>query len=343
MFRLIVHTFLPLVLALGVAAGVKLDERKLDEQVHVSIESMKGYYRFDSLERSGRSVALLLREPTGERKVTIDVRFRIGSRECRMNGMKFVLSYPVTESGGRAWISKIDLAKLVDPILRPNQIASISKFRTVIIDPGHGGRDPGATNSLGTEAEYNLRVARYVKRFLEQHGYRVRMTRDDDRFLSLQERVDLANKVREDAVFVSIHHNSASGSSARGIETFTLSPVGVSHYGRGLKASDFKARAGNRQDAANVALATAVHGVLLKYLEEEKTGRSYTFDRGIKRARFSVLSGVKHPSILVECGFMSHSYDARLIDDTDYQERVAKAIADGIHRFRRAVGSRSGS
>src|SRR5690606_25673376 len=130
------------------------------------------------------------------------------------------------------------------------------------------GKDPGATNGLGTEASYNLKVGMFLKESLEKSGFKVIMTRDSNRYLTLQQRVDIANQSRENAIFISIHHNSGQ-SAARGIETFTLSPVGVAHYGSSLKASDLQTRNGNFHDSANVALATAVHGTLLTQLKHE--------------------------------------------------------------------------
>ena len=166
------------------------------------------------------------------------------------------------------------------------------------------------------------------------------MTRTSNRFLSLQERVRLANAVRENAVFVSIHFNSGGRSnrrSARGIETFTLSPPGVAHYGRGFVAADNKVRTGNHHDSANVALATSVHGTILRRLKK------HTFDRGIKRARFSVLSGVRHPAILLEGGFLTHPYEARLIANPTYQKQIALGIVDAIKKYRYAVGMKPAS
>jgi N-acetylmuramoyl-L-alanine amidase len=232
--------------------------------------------------------------------------------------------------GDKPYVSRMDLAKLIDPVLRPNFIQNAGDFRTVVLDPGHGGKDPGATNSLGTEANYNLKVAGMVKTQLQAQGFKVVMTRDSNQFLSLQERVNFANAVKETAVYISIHFNSG-GRAARGIETFTLSPPGVSHYGKEWKAADNQTRAGNQHDSANIALATSVHGSLLRRLGKN------TFDRGIKRARFSVLSGVRHPAILLEGGFMSHPYEARLIDMQDYQAAVAKGIVDAVGKYRYAV------
>jgi N-acetylmuramoyl-L-alanine amidase len=261
------------------------------------------------------------------------MKITVGGHECLMNNVKFVFSDPVVASGKGVYISRVDLAKLIDPVLRPNFISNAANFQTVILDAGHGGKDPGASNPLGTEANYNLKLAQKIKTLLQAKGYKVIMIRETDRYYTLQERVNIANSVKQDAIFISLHFNSG-GRAARGIETFTLSPPGVSHYGSNLKASDAQARAGNQHDSANIALATAVHGSVLRRLGTN------TFDRGIKRARFSVLSGVKHPAILFEGGFMSHPYEARLIASEPYQNAVAVGIVDAISRYRFAVGGK---
>lgn len=322
--------FLPLLLAVIFAwlgssrtASAEWETKKINGREYVNVAGMQKFYGFDSFQQGRREVVL-------ENKKVI-MKLRPGSQECTMNGVKFVFSYKVEESGGKTWVSRIDLAKLVDPVLRPNYIGNAGDFRTVIIDPGHGGKDPGATNSLGTEARYNLLVAEGLKKMLTERGYKVLMTRESNKYLTLQERVNFANRVTDNAIFISIHHNSGGRSAARGLETFTLSPIGVAHYGRGLNSSDFQAREGNSHDSANVALATAIHGSVSRRLGKN------TLDRGIKRARFSVLTGVKHPSILIECGFMTHPYEARLIHNEAYRKAVVTGIAEAIAKYRMAV------
>jgi N-acetylmuramoyl-L-alanine amidase len=296
---------------------------KIGGRDYVSVEGIKKFYSFTKLNRVGSSVVL--------QKVKVVMKLKVGGNECLMNNVKFVFSHSVEASGNGIYVSRIDLAKLIDPVLRPNYIGNAGDFRTVILDAGHGGKDPGATNSIGTEAAYNLRLAMRLKGLLEAKGFKVKLIRDSDRFYSLQQRVDIANSVKENSIFVSLHFNSA-GSHARGIETFTLSPPGVSHYESDLKASDAVALAGNEYDSANIALATALHGSVLRRLGNN------TLDRGIKRARFSVLSGVKHPAVLFEGGFMSHPYEARLIANESYQSAMAQGMVEAIGRYRYAVG-----
>lgn len=304
------------------AANSGWEVTKIEGRDYVSVDSIKRFYNFDKLIRSGNAVNL--------ENAKVEMKLRIGSQECLMNNVKFVFSHKVESSGSKVYISRMDLAKLVDPVLRPNFIGNAGDFRTVILDAGHGGKDPGATNPFGTEATYNLKLAGMVKTTLESKGYRVIMTRESNRYLSLQERVDVANAVKERAIYISLHFNSG-GRAARGIETFTLSPPGVSHYGRGLVPGDSQVRAGNEHDSANIALATALHGSVLRRLGQN------TFDRGIKRARFSVLSGVRHPAILFEGGFMSHPHEARLIANDVYQKAVAAGIVDAVSKYRYAV------
>lgn len=315
------HADCPAHAATAVSSG--WDVAKIDGRDYVSIESMKRFYGFAKLTRSGDSLVL-----ENEKLV---VNFKIGGNECLMNGVKFVFTHPVATQGDKSYVSRMDLAKLIDPVLRPSFIRNAGEFRTVILDPGHGGKDPGATNSLGCEANYNYKVAERTKSLLEAKGFRVLMTRDSASYLSLQERVNFANAVGENAIFISIHFNSG-GRAARGIETFTLSPPGVSHYGRDFKPADNQVRVGNEHDSANIALATAVHGKILRHLGKN------TFDRGIKRARFSVLSGVKHPAILLEGGFMTHPYEARLIDNEAYRNQISLSIVEAVEKYRLAVG-----
>lgn len=302
------------------------DMVKHEGEDFISVDSMRKFYGFTKLSRDGNRVSL--------ENAKVIVRFACGAQECTMNGVKFVFSRPVLSMGGKAYVSRLDLAKLVDPVLRPSYIKNAGDFQTVILDPGHGGKDAGATNSLGTEANYNLKVARKAAALLKAGGFKPVITRDGDHFISLQERVNIANAVSGNAVFISIHFNSGSP-NARGIETFSLSPPGVAHYGRDWKPSDSQQVAGNHHDSANIALATSVHGSMLRNLHK------FTFDRGIKRARFSVLSGVRHPAILMEGGFISHSYDARLIHSDPYQNALAKSIVQAVSLYRVAVGGKT--
>lgn len=333
MRQILIFTWLVVTLGfLGTAAEGSQIQWAIKEhrgQKYVPLSQVKEFYGLTSMSQSGSEIVLKNSELT--------LKFRAGGQEVLMNGVKFIFSFPIIALGTHH-MAVVDLLKIVDPVLRPSKIATAVPFDTVIIDPGHGGRDAGAVNSLGTEANYNLIVGKLLRDRLQKRGFKVVMTRDSDVYLTLTQRVAIANKY-QNAVFISIHFNAAgSGGSSRasGIETFTLSPVGVAHYGRSLKEADLVPREGNAQDSANIALATAVHWASLKRLSHPSVGMGVP-DRGIRRARYNVLTGVKHPAILFEGGFMSHPKESRLIHSATYQKTLADAIGDAIFFYREAT------
>jgi N-acetylmuramoyl-L-alanine amidase len=221
-------------------------------------------------------------------------------------------------------ISSVDMRKLVDPVLRP-RYSPQRKLRTVVIDPGHGGHDAGAVSPIAKEKDLNLAVARRLRKLLQNHGFRVVMTRDADYFLTLQQRVEIANRI-PDSVFVSIHHN-AGRSAASGIETFTLAPQGTtSPFARSRCFEDL---AGNNQDSENIALATAVHSRAIR--------SSGAIDRGIQRARFSVLCTIRRPAILFEGGFVSNPEECAKMATSAYQTLLADSICKGIVAYNNTV------
>ena len=315
------------------AAKVSWQIKEYRNHKYVPLSQVKDFYSLTSMTKSGSNIIL--------KNSDVELKFRAGGQEVLMNNVKFIFSHAVI-SLGSYHISVMDLKKVIDPVLRPFKIKAAKGFDTVIIDPGHGGKDPGAVNSLGTEAGYNLKIARLLQDNLKKRGFKVVMTRSTDVFLTLQERVKHANLYR-DAIFISIHFNSVGSrarSQARGIETFTLSPVGVAHYGRGAQASDNIERMGNAQDSANIALATAVHWSSIQLLARAKLEVP---DRGIRRARYSVLTGVKHPAILFEGGFMSHPKEKYLINNPTYQRTLAKSMCEAIVFYRKATMQKIGT
>ncbi len=178
---------------------------------------------------------------------------------------------------------------------------SVQAFSTVVIDPGHGGHDLGATDSYVYEKHINLDVARRLERSLQEAGFKTIMTRTKDEFVALSERAAIANRARN-AIFVSIHFNSSYRTSALGIETFYRS-------------------------ASSEKLAQLVQRELIKNIKAP--------DRGVKTANFSVLRNTKHPAVLVEGGFVSNKDDRSAMCDPLYRQIVADSIARAVIQFRR--------
>lgn len=294
---------------------------------YVTLTNTKDFYGFTAMKRTGDKITLDKIHLHGNKTQLLFIN---GQQDMWINGVKFLLSFPIRQVGNQYLLHTIDLAKLIDPVMRPHNISRGDHFDTVIIDPGHGGHDPGTVSRHGNgdEKVHTLSLANILAKQLRNRGFKVIMTRNKDTFLSLQQRVDFANQYTN-SIFISLHFNAGGGGRAQGIETFSLAPKGVAHYGQGLKESDFLEKVGNNNDAANIALATTVHTTITK-----NTGRR---DRGVRRARYSVLTGVRHPAVLIEGGFLGSREEGALIASQDYQERLAFSIAEAVVKYKMAT------
>ena len=249
----------------------------------------------------------------------------VNPRELYINGVKQWLAYPLLTQNGEMLISRLDLAKTVEPALRPTMIGNLAPFHTVVLDAGHGGQDGGSHSTTGQEKAYTLDVIKDLKKSLEAKGLRVVLTRDDDVYLPLESRADLANHA-SDAVFVSVHFNSSADASAKGFEVYAMTPCGATSTSDAMPTPDqFKQMPGNDFDNASLALATCVHHSLLGHISDG--------DRGVRRARFAVLRLTHAPAILVEGGFLSNGPESREINDPAWREKLAEAIATGVRSF----------
>lgn len=260
-----------------------------------------------------------------------NLRGSVNSKEFYVQNIKFILSFPLLAFGNSIYLSRNDLTKLVEPVLRPHRLRNLGAIRTIIVDAGHGGHDRGAVSPFGTESEFTLDVAYRVRDLLlKKRGYRVQLTRSDDTFISLEDRTRIANRFRDSALFVSIHFNAGSGIGT-GIETYLMAPRLVPSYnGDGAPTlAELQQWPGNGHDPENMALATAMHSALLNLLPLN--------DRGIKRARFSVLRENLLPAVLVEGGFLSNSDEARRISFPAYRQAMAEAIVMAIDNFKIAT------
>lgn len=259
------------------------------------------------------------------------LRGSVNSKEFYVQGIKFILSFPLLAFGDAIYLSRNDLTKLVEPVLRPHRLRNLGAVRTIILDPGHGGHDRGAVSPFGTESEFTLDVAYRVRDLLlKKRGFRIQLTRSDDTFISLEERTRIANRFRDSGLFVSIHFNAGSGIGT-GIETYLMAPRLVPSYnGDGAPTlAELQQWRGNEHDPENMALATAMHSALLNRLPLN--------DRGIKRARFSVLRENLLPAVLVEGGFLSNADEARRISFPAYRQAMAEAIVMAIENFKEAT------
>jgi N-acetylmuramoyl-L-alanine amidase len=293
---------------------------------YIPLSDVARFYGFTTLDFTNGVVSL-----NGS---AVHLQCASNSRDLYLNGLKFILSLPVLDIQARPYISRLDLAKLLDPVLRPAQIHT-SPVRTVVLDAGHGGFDQGARGPLGNEKDFTLDVALRARDLFTRAGFNVRMTRSTDVYVPLESRAWFSS-FEQNAVFLSIHFNFGMGPNAEGIETYCLAPRGVpsTNDPGGLTFTDFQTWTGNGCDPENIDLATAIHASLIT--------RLVVPDRGIKRARFVVLRDNSVPGVLIEGGFLTNPRDAIRVASPAYRELLADAIVRGVIAYNRAVSQGSG-
>ena len=269
--------------------------------------------------------------PSGVKKQseTVDhpLKFVSGSREAMINGARSWLCFPLIEQDGKFLVSRTDVAKTIEPLVRPHRVPDVGKVQTVVLDPGHGGHDKGQVSRYGCEKDFALDVARKLRPILQAKGLRVIMTREGDYFVPLEVRAQIANAARN-SIFVSIHFNATNDDpNATGFEIFSFTPRGAPSTSDGtVTASSLNMQPGSSVDAQSLALSACIYHSLLGHIPE--------FDRGIKRARFAVLRLTKVPAVLIEGGFLTERGESKLIANKDWRAKLAGAISVGIENYR---------
>lgn len=180
----------------------------------------------------------------------------------------------------------------------------------ILIDPGHGGHDLGAqsiSKPRYCEKSLNLVTAKFVRDFLCQMGYQVFITRDEDKFVSLDKRAQLANEMQP-TIFVSIHYNSAPSAEAEGVEVFFYQ---------------------SKDDKERVAKSK----LLAQYVLKNVLSETHANSRGVKHGNFLVIRQTTMPAILVEGGFVTNESEMQKLKDPTYLKRLAWGIVRGIEEY----------
>lgn len=208
--------------------------------------------------------------------------------------------------------------------------------RTVVLDPGHGGSNPGTRGSGVHEKQVTLQIARLVATRLRARGLRVELTRTDDRTLTLRQRVARADSLAAD-LFVSIHANASPTRTQRGYETFVLTARGVDVDGRALRADTTTPRPGVDPEVALVlddvergAVQWEAADLAARMQQALRTRRGAEGDRGVRQDAHHVLLGATMPAVLVEVGFLDHPIEGKQITSAPVQAEIADAIAEAI-------------
>lgn len=172
----------------------------------------------------------------------------------------------------------------------------------VVLDAGHGGKDPGANRDDAVEKEITLEIAKMTRDFLEESDYKVGMTRESDEYIDLGNRSKIANE-RKATVFVSIHCNSSEDDEGKGVETYYTEQKGLEDE------------------------------ILAEMIQESLIKQTDATDRGIKVANYTVIVRSSMPAVLVEVGFLTDAEENALLQKVEYQEKLAKGISEGIKKY----------
>ncbi|MGE0830323.1 MAG: N-acetylmuramoyl-L-alanine amidase, partial [Hyphomonadaceae bacterium] len=238
----------------------------------------------------------------------------------------------------------VTLAAASLPAEQPQAFQPQRGGRTIVIDAGHGGRDPGAIGVSGArEKDLVLAAAQRLKTQLEARGYTVFMTRDGDTFMELPNRVQFA-RAREADLFISLHADAAPGSNARGAAVYMLSERGQTRSRGLMHSQDWHIDVGDGGRGGG-----EVQNILIDLTQRETTNRSAEFanivlneletagapimHRTPRNAGFFVLLAPDVPAVLVEMGFVTHAQDETRLADPVAQARMAGALADAVDAY----------
>ena len=280
------------------------------------------------------------------RKGSNQVDLMVGSDIAVVNQARQHLQFPVESHSGMIVVPIRFKREVIDSLfassLLKDDLVCIERIRKIIIDPGHGGKDPGAISRTGLkEKDINLDIAKRIKKLLVQQGNEVIMTRETDKTVSLAERARIANSNHAD-LFISVHANSNRVRRIRGFEIYCLSSK-INDSARALSTAQ-KVEPDIR-DASTFGLTTDIKAILWDLIFTENRAESEELARQIchlvddrlelmvssqKKAGFQVLKSTRMPAILIEVGYLSNSYEEKMLNNSVYRQQIAEAIALGV-------------
>lgn len=258
---------------------------------------------------------------------------------------------PFTLSAERKKGYRLDFA--IEPVISPRKESVFGQFKpsatrpVVVIDPGHGGQDPGATGIKGMkEKQVTLAFAMALSTELTRTGkFRVVLTREDDTYLFLRDRVKIARQAKAD-LFISLHADSAPNEEARGLSVYTISEKASDKEAEALAAKENKADIIGGIDLSDTSEDVA--DILIDLAERETRGNSAQFAKTLIRslsrevemlsnthrfAGFAVLKAPDVPSVLVELGFLSSPQEEKLLESDHYRRKVVRGLARAVETY----------
>ncbi|MCK4810554.1 MAG: N-acetylmuramoyl-L-alanine amidase [Candidatus Omnitrophica bacterium] len=310
---------------------VSVSSRMSPTREKVRFQEMKQFCKKNNLNYSFNTLDDILTLNSTDK----DIRLVLNSLLVYFNGEIFNLRGSPFYEKGRIFIPE-ELGKLISKKIR--KITPAISMKIIVIDPGHGGKDPGAISRGGLkEKDVNLKVSKLLKRELETRGFKVYLTRKTDIYLTLQRRVDIARERRAD-LFISVHANANHSRKVSGVEVYHLSSRHFNSEKRLSKLAKQVSRPaeGHYSKCTQKIVSDLVKGKNNAFSLNTASTLVNTFKKlGFKvktprGAPFYVLKYNHVPSVLVEIGYLSNRYEEKLLRSSRYQKEVARAIALGV-------------
>jgi N-acetylmuramoyl-L-alanine amidase len=311
------------------SAVVSPSLKELSEKHHLSLE----------WDRVSQAVTL--------RGAELEAKGLIGSEVVMLGNERVYLSSPMERRRGDILVPVDFQHKIIDRMFKGAEpLVSIRRFSRIVVDAGHGGKDPGTIGrSSGVhEKDIVLDISRRLKKALEGRGYAVVMTRERDEFISLARRTEIASKAKAE-LFVSIHANSNPQSSIQGMEIYTHRLLGQKERLEDQRQINhqflFKGLAMKQGDPA---LERTVSDMLYRFKQSETeplasyVARSMAYsikmkNRGVRPSGFFVLRNTLIPAMLIEVGYLSNIKEERLLRNDDYRQSLADSLAQSIAQY----------
>lgn len=353
-----------LLISVGLSASIKINykSQSLSEEIRTHKIGDIEYFNIFELDKAFNASinAELLDQRLYLSIYDSQITILLDSSYLLFLGKRYNFHYPIILEEEKYFLPENFVTELL-PLLFPLKVTNKSNeiiadtpidndIKLIVLDPGHGGKDPGAIgfSKKNNEKTVALQVAHKLKKKLEEKlNVTVLLTRDSDEFVSLQSRTDFANKNDAD-LFISLHCNAHRKSEVKGIEVYYLSTAKTSEA-RAVEAMenavvyDFEGGATAVQQYNDLAFILADMAQnehleesykLSSYLQDSLISNTQNHDRGVKQANFYVLRGAYMPSVLIEMGFISNKLGEQKLISSSYQQEIINSIFESVKTFK---------
>ncbi len=268
----------------------------------------------------------------------------VGSDVVIVKGKSISVSAPVEEVGDVVTVPVDFERRIINLLIEKIEIAERSIY-AVLVDAGHGGKDPGTIGRSGTyEKDVVLDICKRLNRALKRKGFEVVMTRERDKFITLERRTEIASRVNVD-LFVSVHANSSPSRGASGVEVYSFRLLDAKGRQEAQRQKNYRILFENlemKPDSPELAgvvvdmvydYKRAESKILASYIAGGLSTKVRAKNRGMKRSGFFLLRNTLAPAVLVEVGFLSNSREERLLKTSSYRQKIADGIAESVLRY----------